>query len=193
MRYLKMLGLVGLSTIALTAFAAGSASATTLEVGGVAKNSSVTFEASLASGTSIVLRTTDNSTWDTCTTSTFSGKSEGLFTGTTVGGKISGMILGNCTHMTPVDSGGTLTFEHAGSTNATVRSTGMSWTIQSTSFGTTLNCTTSNTHLGTLTGSATGHARLQMNAVINCGFFIPTAKWEGVYTFTSPTGLGVVA
>jgi hypothetical protein len=193
MRYLKMLSLATLSTAVLMAFAAGSASATTLEVGGVAKNSSVTFEASLKSGTSMVLRQTDSSFWDTCTTSTFKGATEGSFTGVSVGGKISSMTFLNCTHQTKVDTGGTLSFEHVGTTNGTVRSTGWSVTIQSTTFGATLNCTTNNTHLGVLTGSAAGHASLKMNAVINCGFFVPSSRWEAEYTFTSPTGLGVVA
>jgi hypothetical protein len=192
MRYLKMLGLAALSAMAMTAFAGGSASATTLEVGGVGKNSSVAFGASLKSGTSMVLRQTDGSFWKTCTTSTFAGKTEGFFTGSSVGAKLT-LTFGNCTHETKVDNGGTLTFEYAGATNATVRSSGASVTIYSTTFGATLNCTTNNTHLGTLMGTAVGHASLKVNAVINCGFFIPSAKWEAEYSFTSPTGLGVVA
>jgi len=43
MKYLKMLGLAAVAAMALTAFTAGSASATTLEVGGVAQNASVSL------------------------------------------------------------------------------------------------------------------------------------------------------
>jgi hypothetical protein len=192
MKYIKMLGLAALSAMALMAFAAGSASATTLEVGGVAKNSSVTLSASLVSGSSAVLRQTSNDFVDTCTTSTVGGKTEGSFTGAAVSGKAT-VAFGNCTHETKVDNGGTISVEHAGGTNGTVRSSGASVTVQSTTFGATLNCTTNNTHLGTLTGSAAGHASLKVNAVVNCGFFVPSAKWEAEYTVTSPTGLGVVA
>jgi hypothetical protein len=194
MKYLKIISLAALAAMALMAVAAGSASATTLEVGGVTTNASVTIKASLATGTSTILRDTNNSTIDTCTTSTFEGKTESSFTGATIGGKLTGLTFGNCTHTTTVDAKGSLTVEHvAGTTNGTVRSTGMSVTWQSTTFGATLNCQTNNTHLGTLTGSASGHASLKVNAVVNCGFFVPSMKWEATYTFTTPTGLGVVA
>jgi hypothetical protein len=192
MKYLKMLALTAIAAMAAMAFTAGSASATTLEVGGIAKNSSVTFEMTLKAGSSTVYRQTDGSFVDTCTTSSFKGKTEGSFTATAVGGKVSA-TFGNCTHATTVDSGGSLSIAHAGTTNGTVRSTGMSVTLQSTTFGATLNCTTNNTHFGTMVGTASGHASLKVNAVINCGFFVPSAKWEAEYTVTSPTGLGVVA
>jgi hypothetical protein len=194
MKYLKMLGLAVLSAMAVTAFAAGSASATTLEVGGVAQNSSVTLEGSLTSGTSAVLRTTDTGFIDTCTTSVIKGKTEGVFTGKAVSGKVSAMTFSNCTHSVKVISGGSVSVEHiAGTTNATVRSSGFQAEVLSTTFGAWLNCTTNNTHLGTFTGSKSGHASAAVNGVINCGFFVPSAKWEGHYTLTTPTGLGFVA
>jgi hypothetical protein len=192
MKYIKMLGLAVVAAMALMAVAAGSASATTLEVGGVTQTASVTLEASLKSGSSAVLRDTANSTVDTCTTSTVTGKTESPFTGTTVGGKAT-VDFKNCTHTTTVDAGGTLTVEHAGGTNGTVRSSGASVTVQSTAFGATLNCTTNNTHLGVLGGVKEGHASLKVNALVNCGFLVPSAKWEAEYTVTKPTGLGVVA
>jgi len=34
---------------------------------------------------------------------------------------------------------------------------------------------------------------MDINGVLNCGFFLPSAKWEGTYTVTSPEGLGVTA
>lgn len=195
MKNLRRKWLAPLAGVALLAFAgAGTASATTLEAGGVARNESIFLEGTLSSGTSMVQSTTSGSFQDTCTSSSLKGKTEGSFTGTVIGGKLSTLTLGNCTHGTRVVQKGNLTFERiAGTTNATVRSAGMLVEQDSTTFGTTLECTTSNTHLGTLTGTAGGHAILRVNAVINCGFFVPSAKWEGEYTFTSPTGLGAVA
>jgi len=194
MKYLKMLGLAAIAAMALMAFVgAGTASATTLALGGVTQNSSVTLEATLESGTSATLKTTSGSFVDTCTQSTVKGSTEKPFTGTTVGGKVSILSFGNCTHGTTVVKNGTLSVEWAGGTNGTVRSTGAEVEVESTTFGAVLPCTTSSTHLGTLKGvsSTTEHATLLVNAVVNCGFLAPTANWEAAYTVTSPTGLGV--
>jgi hypothetical protein len=194
MKYLKMLGLAVLSAMALTALAAGSASATTLEVNGVTQNKAVALEGTLKPGTSAILKTTTGSFVDTCTASSIKGSSESPFTGTTVGGKVAALTFSNCTHSTVVHSFGSVTVEHIkGTTNGTVRSSGVSVTVQSTTFGVNLNCTTSNTHMGTFTGSSSGHASAAINGVINCGPFVPSAKWEASYTLTTPTGLGFVA
>jgi hypothetical protein len=192
MRYLKMLGLATLATMILVALVANGASATTLDIGGAKQNGSVSIESSLSAGTSATLRQTNNDFVDTCTTSTVKGKTEGSYTGTAVGGKIA-LTFANCTHATKVVNGGTLSIEHTSGQNGTVRSSSALVTVQSTTFGTTLECVTSNTHLGTLTGTSSGHANLKINAVVNCGFFMTTAKWEGEYTVTSPTGLAVTA
>jgi hypothetical protein len=195
MHHLKMIGLAALAAMALMAVAAGSASATTLEIHGVTKNSSVSLEASLKAGSSAILRQTSADFVDTCTSSTVKGATS-TFTGTTVSGGISTLTFGNCTHTTHVHKPGSLSVEHIkNTTNGTVRSSGAQVTVQSTTFGATLNCTANNTHLGVLTGTAdtTKHASLKINAVVNCGFFVPSALWEGEYTVTSPTGLGVSA
>jgi hypothetical protein len=66
------------------------------------------------------------------------------------------------------------------------------WTI-STAFG-TVNCKTgTGTDLGTLTGVSSGNATMHINAVLNCGFLLPSATFKGTYTVTSPSGLGVTA
>jgi hypothetical protein len=52
----RMIGVATLAAMAPAAFAARSASATTLEVGGVVRNSSLTIEASATEG--VVLSTT---------------------------------------------------------------------------------------------------------------------------------------
>jgi hypothetical protein len=166
---------------------------TSLEVAGVSQGESIAINASLETGTSTVLSATGGGFANTCTASTVEGKSESPFTGATVGGKLSGLSFSSCTEeKVVVDEAGSLSVEHiAGTTNGTVRSSGAKVTTPSP-FG-PLTCTTGNTDLGTLTGVASGKATMDVNAVLNCGFFLPSAKWEGAYTVTSPEGLGVTS
>jgi hypothetical protein len=193
MNHLKMLSCAALSAMALMAFAGGSASATTLEVGGVVQNKSVALEITMSAGTSAAIRTTDMTMVDTCTFSRLKGSTEGSFSGTTVGGKAASWETGNCTHSVKMTKPGSITIQHTAGTNGTVRSSGAEIQVQSTTFGTTLVCSTNNTHLGTLSGVSSGHAKIKTLAVVNCGFFVPSAMWESEYTVTSPTGFGVVA
>lgn len=194
MKFLKMFFCAALSGMSLMALAAGPAAATTLEVGGVPQNKSVALEITMTAGMSATLGTTDGNFVDTCTSSTLKGSTEGTYTGAVIGGKATSWVTGNCSHSVVNDVPGSVSIEHVkGTTNGTVRSTGARVTVQSTTFGVTLSCTTSSTHLGTLMGSAAGHATLKVNAVVNCGFFVPSATWQSAYTVTSPTGLGVVA
>jgi hypothetical protein len=219
MKYLKILGLAAVAALALTAFAASSASATTLEVGGVKQTGAVTIEASLATGTKAVLSRTDGSLANECTESVTHGTTT-VFTGSVVTGPLTGhthqertegrmgLTFGNCTRPVTVHDPGTLSIEHkpveivedpdgkkteiATPTNGTVFSENAEVTV-STPFG-TVNCKTgAGTDIGTLTGVKEGHATMHINAVLNCGFLLPSALWRGTYTVTSPTGLGVVA
>jgi hypothetical protein len=189
MKFTKIIGLVAAAAMALMAFA-GSASATTLEVGGVAKTTSVAIEATIASGSSALLTDTFNASANTCTSSTVNGSTSSPFSGTTVGGSITTLDFSSCTNEKVVtDANGTLSVERIGSTtNGTVRSNGAKVTVPSP-FG-TLTCTTSNTDIGTLTGVASGSAKFDINAVLPCTV-VGTAKWSGTYTVTSPAGLGV--
>ncbi len=181
-------GLTVLSAMAL-AFAT-TASATTLEVGGTAKNSEVTVEATLASGSSGLLTDTFGVAAITCTSSTVKGHTSSPFTGTTVGGPLTALSVGACSEgLTTVDTAGSFTIERIGTTtNGTVRSTGAK--ITAPSFFGVLTCTTSNTDIGTLTGVASGKGKLDINAVISCTV-IGTTKLSATYTVTSPEGLGV--
>ncbi len=190
MKYLKMLGLAAVAAMAMTAFTAGSASATTLEIGGVTQNGSVAISASLEGGTSAVLSRTDGSLANTCTKSTVKGSTETV-TGATVTGAIAknDLTFTSCTRPVEVHKGGTLHVAHTSGTNGTVTSSGAEVTVSSI-FG-TLNCKTGEgAHLGTLTGVKEGHATMDISAVLNCGI-VPSATWNGTYTVTSPTGLGV--
>jgi hypothetical protein len=185
----KALGLAVLSAMALMV-SASTASATTLEIGGVAKNAEVALETTIGSGGSFLETDTSNFSANTCTSSAIKGHTESPFTGTTVGGPITTLSWTNCTEGNPtVDKAGVFSVERIGTTtNGTVRWTGS--TITTPSFFGTFECTTNNTDIGTITGVASGSAIFHVNAVVSCTL-IGSAKWSGTYTVTSPAGLGV--
>jgi hypothetical protein len=192
MKYVTKLSLIAAAAMAVVAvIGAASASATTLAVGGAAKNSSVEITGSLASGTSSIFKDEFGTTTDTCAGAEFGGKTEGTFTGSTVGGKLSFLAFGNCTHITKVDSNGSFSISWDSGTNGTFRSAGAEITMQSTFFGATcLLKTGTGTALGTVTGVKEGHATLHIDAFVNGGI-CGLVHWTGTYTITSPTGLGV--
>jgi hypothetical protein len=195
MKHLKMFVSVALAAMAaFAAIGAGSASATTLEVGGVPKNQAVTIVGSLTSGTSLTLGLTNGTFANTCSVFEIEGTAVSPFTATRVSGSGKTLKFGSCT-TEPVTAHktGILIGEHIpGTTNATMFSSGAEVTVPSP-IG-TLNCKTgSGIHLGILTGTATGHATLHINAVLNCGFLVPSATMQGSVTVTSPTGVGATA
>ena len=102
------------------------------------------------------------------------------------------LTFSSCTNEKVVtDVGGTLSIENiTGTTNGTLRSNGAKVTVPSP-FG-LLTCTTSNTDVGVLTGTASGTSVVHVNALLNCGAFLPSAKWEGTYNVTGHS-LGTVA
>lgn len=198
MKCFKMLGLAAVAATALTAFAAGSASATTLEVGGIAQNNSVLLTASLASGTKLLIARTDGSLANECEGSHLQGTTTSPFSGTEITASVESLSFTSCTRPLTVHKAGVLHISHeTGTTNGTVTSSGAEWTVGSP-FG-TLNCKTgSGVDIGTLTGATTAsnpdpHAEIDINAVINCGFLVPSAFYKGTYTITTPTDLGVSA
>jgi hypothetical protein len=135
MKYLKMLGLTAVAAMALMAIGAGSASATTLEVNGVAQTGAVTLTATLEPGSSALLQLTNGSFANTCTESFVEGKTS-TFTAESskpIGGPISNLTFTSCT--TPpvkADKFGSLSVEWiSGTTNGTVRSAGAEVTVPS--------------------------------------------------------------
>jgi hypothetical protein len=186
MKYLKMLALAALAAMALMAMVgAGTASATTLEVGGVTRNESVTLTLSLASGTSLITEDTSGVFQNTCTASHVH-KHTTQFTNP-VTGPATTMTYSACSRTITVHAPGKTEIVWTSGTNGTVYSEETELTTGSP-FG-TLTCRTgTTTHIGNLTGVAAGHATLHINAVIDCGI---SARWTGTYTVTSPTGLGV--
>jgi hypothetical protein len=186
---LKILCPAALSTFALLLFA-GTASATTLEVKGVKQTGAITIKASLKSGTSLLWKDTSGSFQNTCTASNLELKDSTATTGTSVSGPLSSLSYTKCTsEAITVHKQGTWRLQWIpGTTNLTVFSTGTEITVPGVFF--TVTCTTSNTDMGVITGSAAGQGTVHLNAVINCGAFLPSAKLEGTLTVTSPEGLG---
>ena len=190
MKYLKMLSLAAIAAAALMAFA-GPASATTLSVGGVTKNSSVSIEASLKSGTSAILKDKNGTTNDTCTGSSVSG-STSTFTGTP-SGAVSALTFTGCSHTTTVITKGNLSVTWTSGTNGTVSSSGAEVTVKSTVFGVSAICKTgAGTAIGTLTGVSSGSATMDINATtLDCGA-LGTSSWTGTYVTTGANAaLGV--
>jgi hypothetical protein len=195
MKFTKILGVVAVAALALMAFAS-TASATTLEVGGVTKNEAVSIKASVSG--SALLTDTSGFFANTCTVSAVEGATVSPFTVASgrIGGPISKLTFEKCTEdakeLVKVDAAGTLTVEAiSGTTNGTVFSD--SATVTSPSPFGKLTCVTSatGTDIGKLTGVKTGKATMDISAVLNCGAI--TAKWSGTYIVNSPEGLGVEA
>jgi hypothetical protein len=188
----KVFGLAAVAAMAFTAFAASSASATTLEVGGVTKNSAVSISASLASGTKTVLARTDGTLVNECSQSSLAGSTGSPFTGSTLTAVTSNLQFLICTRLFTVHKAGVVHLQFIDATRATVSFSQTEWTVSSP-FGTLTCVTGSGVDVGTLTGVASGSATMDINAVINCGFLVPSATLKGTYTVTSPSGLGVSA
>jgi len=192
MKYLKMLGLAAVAAMALMAVTAGSASATTLEVGGVVKSGAQTITASQES--SITLSDTEGAQANTCSISHVHGSTT-VFSGTYVTGVLSVLTFSTCTReKVVVDKPGALKIHwEEGTTSGSVFSEEAEVTVPTT-FGFSVTCKTGEgTKIGTLTGSASTNATLSVAAVLSCGFLLPSASWKGSYLVTSPTKLGVVS
>jgi hypothetical protein len=204
MKFLKMLGLAAVAAAALMAFVgAGTASATTLSVGGISKNETVTIEASLKTGTSLILKDEFGTTTETCTVSKFKGtttwtvdetlvRTDNKYTGYRVEGPLSELTFGSCTHTTTVLAKGNLSVTWTSGTNGTVSSNGAEVTFQSTFFGASAVCKTgAGTNIGTLTGVKEGSSTIDLNAKINCGI-LGSSSWTGTYVTTGANAaLGV--
>jgi hypothetical protein len=101
MKHQKILGLMALTAVAVMAIGTANAAATTLSIGGITQNKSISLEASLKTSISALLKDEFGTTTDTCTTSIMKGKTT-TFTGAAVSGPLSSLTFGNCTHTTTV-------------------------------------------------------------------------------------------
>src|SRR3954453_18974209 len=120
MKLTKILGVVAVAAMALMAFAS-TASATTIESNGVAKNEAITIHATLEAGKSALLSATGGGFANTCTTSTVEGTTT-TFTGAKIGGPINVLTFEMCNEEpVVVDAPGSLEVENiAGTTNGTL-------------------------------------------------------------------------
>jgi hypothetical protein len=203
MKYLKTLGLAAIAAMALTAvIGVGTASATHLYSNGTSLALGSTIKASLATETSSNLTTTEGTVLNTCTASSVEGKTTttGTATSTEIGTvAATGLTWSNCT-AGPVNTlkGGELEIHWiSGTTNGTLTAKGFEVTTE-TFLGKCTFVTASATHLGTLTGSTTGNATMDINAIVtrkvgdtDAGFCPSSARWQGTYTVTAPTKLYV--
>ncbi|HYQ79700.1 MAG TPA: hypothetical protein VEP91_11385 [Solirubrobacterales bacterium] len=196
MNFLKIISFAAVAAMSLMAVAACSASATTLEIGGVAQSGAVTLTASAES--SLSFSETEEGLFQTCSGSHFHGSTT-VFSGTKVTGSLGELNFTSCIRSpVVVNSPGKLYVEwESGTTSGTVFWEGADLTMPSL-FGFSVTCTTSasETTLGTLDGKASGtseHATLTVSAILSCGLVLPSVHWSGTYKVTSPTGLGVVA
>lgn len=191
---MKQLLELALVALAISLIGASTASATTLETSGVKKSEPISLEWSLKGETSTLLLDTSNAFLGRCTASTVAGKDSTSATGTTVSGPLTTLSFSGCTTEKVVtDLTGTFSIEWIkGTTNGTVRWSGNRWTVPFNFFGTVVvaTCQTENTDMGTLKGTGSGSATLEINAVVNCGSVLPSAKWQATYTTTTSGGVG---
>jgi len=189
MKRLKTIGLGVIAGLALTALlGVATAAATTLEVGGVTKNASVTINGSLKPETSAVFKNTAGSIQNTCTKFEMHGSTQAPYSGTQVGGAATSWEYGGCTRPITNHKPGEIYGEHiAGTTNGTFFSNGAETTASIPFFGYVL-CKTEGTHIGTATGVASGQATVHFHASVNCGVIWAVVEGSGV--ITSPEGLG---
>jgi hypothetical protein len=197
MKHLKMLGLAAIAAMALMAFGAGTASATTLFTDSAktihyAKGTSVS--GSLTTGTSAILTDGNKNELITCTESTVSGKTTET-SGKPLGGPIDQLTFNKCSGTVVVVSKGSLSIEYTSGSNGSVSGSGSEVTVGI--FGT--SCTYG-TGTGTKLGSITGGVEPKLNiAAVNLsktagGFLCPSsAGWDAEYTVTTPHALYVGA
>jgi hypothetical protein len=193
MKFLKCLGPGAIAAIAL--LAVSTASATTLEVGGVSQNKSVAFVMTLAAGSTLTIKDEGGATWNACSASEVKGSTEASFTGASVRAQLSAFTFAGCSHTMKTLKNGSLFIAWTSGTEGTITSTETEVTTVSTVFGVSSVCKTgAGTKLGTLKGVKEGHATVSIDVTnaLDCGILGKTS-WTGAYTVTSPTGLGVVS
>ncbi|HEX6205533.1 MAG TPA: hypothetical protein VFZ29_06985 [Solirubrobacterales bacterium] len=160
-----------------------------LELGGSPRDESVSLEASLQPETSTLFKSTGGELINTCAGAEIKGSTTSPYAGEEAHGKLSKLSWSGCSHSLTTFSTGSFSISRIpGTTNGPVRLSG-AFTFKS-ALGTSYVCFINNT-VGTLTGVKEGHATLEINAVLNCGSMASSVRWEGTYTVTSPTGLGV--
>jgi len=193
MKHLKISSLLVTAALASGLFGASTASATTLTITGERQFQSITILKSLKSGSSLIVKDKNGTTNNTCTGSTIHGSSVSPYTGAVV--RVPAKITySGCSHTTQVLAGGEISYAWTSGLNGTVSSSGAEITIKSTVFGISAICKTgAGTAIGTLTGTTSGNATMDLNATtIDCGA-LGTSSMTGTYITTVPHALGVTS
>jgi hypothetical protein len=197
MKHLKRLVSAVWVTAALVAFVgAGSASATAL-YSGATKLGAGTETKWTVSGT-IVVSTTEGVILDTCNAGSMSGKTENAGGATeTVKSSIAGtgIAFTSCTFTTDTLRGGNSEVHWTSGLNGTLTASGVEATMNTGLFGSCAYGLGAGASLGTITGSTTGNATLDLNAVVSriSGLCPSTIKVSGTLTDTTPSKLHVTA
>jgi len=200
MKHLRTFALAVMAAMALLAFGAGTASATTLENGTSPFTHPTEIVASLNG--SAKLTALDGTLLATCTGGGVSGPvtQTGSST-TTVKGTVAaaGLTWSGCSQTTHTLQGGELEIHHiAGTSNGTVTGTTFEVTVAILGVSCTYGLSTADTmvHLATLKGDDhTALMEINKTVVKRAGSFIcpGETKWVANYHVTSPTGLTVTA
>jgi hypothetical protein len=190
MKFTKILGLMAVAVAALMAFAA-TASATTLT-----SPSGTTYTSTIKASSEGATSLEGAFVTVTCQKSNVEGKVEKHGSGVTAGGNISTLTFTECNFPTTVVKKGSLEIHSAGSGNGTLTGSGSEISIE-TSLGTCV-FTTSSTKLGTLTGSTSKNATLDIESAAiprTGGSFLcgSSGTWTGSYSVTTPSTLTVDA
>lgn len=192
MKHLKNLS-IALAAMALLALAgAGPASATKLQSGGKTLPTGTEIVSTMKAGTSSLFKMTSGATIETCTQSENKGKTTNE-SGATVNGVVTFQATGACTHTAHVLKNGEMKIEWTSGNNGKVIALNSETTVISTVFGASCIAKTgTGTTIGTLTGSTTTNATMDINGVLSSGI-CGDVVWTSTYTVTSPVPLAVAS
>jgi hypothetical protein len=204
MKHLKLLGLVTVTAAALMAFVgAGTASATVIcktePTAGVCPEgwdypAGSKGKASLAAGTSVLLRTTAGSIEATCAESTVEGTSENTGSATTtVHSILTAITFSNCSRTVDTIRPGTGELHWiSGTNNGTLTTTGVEVTIVLAGVTCTFGLEGTK-DVGTTVGGNPGSLTVNVSVVKKAGSFLcpSTAVFEAKYVATEPTNAWV--
>lgn len=205
MKHFKIL--VGAFAV-LMAMNTGTASATKLYGNGATVLGAGTlFSAGLAAGTSTSISTSEGALLNTCTGSSLSGSivnAGGALERVKIG--VSSFSFTGCKTTVDVEERGELEVSHiSGTTNGTLTGVGILIRVDTNLFGSTITCRyrtgtqiLTGIDLGTLTGSTTANATMDVNATLTkvetSNFLCPSsANWVATYSVSSPSKLYVEA
>ena len=195
MKYVKTFGLAAMAAMALMAFIASSASATALYSNTTKQGAGTEINATLTGGTA-TLETLEGTVLDTCKGGGVAGKTNNAGgAGVSVTGTIESLTWSECTKTTDTLNPGSLEIHWiSGTKNGTLTAIDAEVTIN-TIFGSCVYGSAKALNLGTVVGSTTGNATMEINTKvpkISGNFACPAeSRWTASYTVTTPSPLHV--